>query len=394
MTNNRQATNKRKLQKINIFAAKNFNKMVTVNTILILLLTMGSAWFALLATLCFALRTPQRGLYKNFVSAKHYLGMAMAGISIDLLLSLILRANGLNSALSAVDLICFFFISMMLAHTCAILIRPEMTGRCMLMKGIRGWTIEILIATASLLACERTANWLLLLGLVWLMACVIIMIWRNMRALRGARLALDNYYDNHASRHMRWLANIVWIVTGFALTSITAFITGGHDVAAGLSLVYVTAGSLYIYISLNNYHRIFLRVESVLAEAPSSESDECKASTSTCLTPKQMDELERWIMEKGYQESGITISLLAKRIGCNRYYMSMHINRTYHQTFSDWIASLRIEDAKAMMLEKKNMKLEDVALRAGFNSGSYFNRTFKRLVGMSPARWKRGKKAV
>lgn len=79
----------------------------------------------------------------------------------------------------------------------------------------------------------------------------------------------------------------------------------------------------------------------------------------------------------------LTIEHVAKQIGISRSYFS-HLFKDYTQTtFVDYLTKERIRKAETLFLGPK-MKLIDIAYECGFTSSSSFNRTFKKVKGMSP----------
>ena len=52
-------------------------------------------------------------------------------------------------------------------------------------------------------------------------------------------------------------------------------------------------------------------------------------------------------------------------------------------TFTDYLARVRIEKAKALLLDR-NRRVSEVAYDAGFQSLTHFNRIFRKIVGRSP----------
>lgn len=63
---------------------------------------------------------------------------------------------------------------------------------------------------------------------------------------------------------------------------------------------------------------------------------------------------------------------------------SRMFRETYAMTFQDYVIRYRIFQA-CRLLENPNMHVTDVAYAVGFNDGSYFSRTFKRLIGCVPS---------
>ena len=98
--------------------------------------------------------------------------------------------------------------------------------------------------------------------------------------------------------------------------------------------------------------------------------------------------LEQWIESKGYVERNITITILAKRLGTNRTYLSNYINERYEENFNTWINQLRIKEAQ-ILLEKNNEALHSIAEQVGFADLPHFSRTFKSITGESPSNWKK-----
>lgn len=85
----------------------------------------------------------------------------------------------------------------------------------------------------------------------------------------------------------------------------------------------------------------------------------------------------------------IGIDILAGLCSMSKY----HFIRVFHsqngQTPVEYINSLRIEKACDMLRGDDDQKVLTIALSAGFNDLSNFNRLFKRSVGMTPAEYRR-----
>ena len=67
------------------------------------------------------------------------------------------------------------------------------------------------------------------------------------------------------------------------------------------------------------------------------------------------DRLEEWVQKKGFLNPRFTITELCKIIGINRTYLSNYINHTYGLNFNLWINHLRIEEAKLLMAQLRNV---------------------------------------
>jgi AraC-like DNA-binding protein len=95
------------------------------------------------------------------------------------------------------------------------------------------------------------------------------------------------------------------------------------------------------------------------------------------------------VAEKRFTEEGITIDTPAARLGTNRNYLSRHINTVKQQTFRNWINTLRIEEAKTLMLQNPGITIGEIALRVGIPDKSNFTRSFGKQTSLSPQAWRK-----
>jgi AraC family transcriptional regulator len=69
-----------------------------------------------------------------------------------------------------------------------------------------------------------------------------------------------------------------------------------------------------------------------------------------------------------------------------------HFARSFKISFGmpvhRWIVGQRVERAKDLLVNSKQ-PLVDVAFTAGFSDQASFNRTFTKVIGLSPGRWRR-----
>ena len=98
--------------------------------------------------------------------------------------------------------------------------------------------------------------------------------------------------------------------------------------------------------------------------------------------------IELWVLKEGYTKQGITVTSFADELNTNRTYISNYINNKYKCNFRDWINSLRIENAKILMTENKDIIIEDVAESVGYISRSHFVKVFADNVGQTPSEWR------
>jgi len=78
---------------------------------------------------------------------------------------------------------------------------------------------------------------------------------------------------------------------------------------------------------------------------------------------------------------------VASLCGMNTSTFSRIFKKEHGMTFRDYLVQYRIRKAQ-QLLHNPNASVQDIAYTVGFRDPSYFTRMFRRLVGMSPSRYK------
>lgn len=90
--------------------------------------------------------------------------------------------------------------------------------------------------------------------------------------------------------------------------------------------------------------------------------------------------------EKLHLDPDLTLEKLSTQLGISRKELSQSINQSTSSNYSQYIAGLRIAEAKRMLHspQYQNYKIASIAFESGFNSLSSFNAAFKKISGMTP----------
>ena len=119
------------------------------------------------------------------------------------------------------------------------------------------------------------------------------------------------------------------------------------------------------------------------------ESGNQPTSLSASLQEIMQDKEQRWREQGGYRTPGLTIEQAARDMGTNRNYLSRYLNQVKQMTFYEWVAQMRIEEAQTLMAGNDgSMTMEQIAAQVGFSSYPTFSSTFKKMVGITPNRWR------
>lgn len=112
---------------------------------------------------------------------------------------------------------------------------------------------------------------------------------------------------------------------------------------------------------------------------PTSGEEENRLSTQ--LVQKACREIWNW----GHQE--IDIKRLASKLGVTRRTLERYFNKELHRSIRDEIHRCRIYRA-ITLLQQTNIKIEQIALMAGFPSYVHMARVFKRTLDKTPSEFR------
>jgi AraC family transcriptional regulator len=87
-------------------------------------------------------------------------------------------------------------------------------------------------------------------------------------------------------------------------------------------------------------------------------------------------------------DGGVRLADLARECDLSVSHLARSFKASFGATCHQWLTERRIERAKEL-LALTNQPLADVATESGFGDQSAFTRTFHRLVGTTPLRWRR-----
>jgi AraC-like DNA-binding protein len=87
------------------------------------------------------------------------------------------------------------------------------------------------------------------------------------------------------------------------------------------------------------------------------------------------------------QDSAICLATVAKAVNTSTFYFCKLFKRATGLTFTDYLARVRVEKAKTLLLEP-NSRISAIAYDVGFQSLTHFNRVFKKIVGQSPTAYR------
>lgn len=83
----------------------------------------------------------------------------------------------------------------------------------------------------------------------------------------------------------------------------------------------------------------------------------------------------------------LSLAEVAKAVHTSTFYFCKMFKKATHLTFTNYVSRLRVERAKAQLLNP-NLRVSEIAYETGFQSLTHFNRVFRKIVGSSPTAYR------
>ena len=81
------------------------------------------------------------------------------------------------------------------------------------------------------------------------------------------------------------------------------------------------------------------------------------------------------------------LDMLAQSMNYSAAYLSRLIKKNTGQSFSELLLDLRLKKSMEL-LRLTDMRINDIAAKAGYNDVSYFISIFKKCTGVTPKEWR------
>lgn len=215
---------------------------------------------------------------------------------------------------------------------------------------------------------------------------------------------LQLYYTDIEHRRVRW-----YIYAIMATIVIFVFTTYANSIGMLWAdfIYYMSLTAIQLYIGINMIfqqevsQQVLNTIETTIrvAEGESvpviddalidsggnanrKESDD--AAVHSALGEKLIRAMEHDLV---FTDPNLTVEKTALFINSNVTYIYNVLRTEFHTTFFEFVNQYRVERSKEM-LNNKFLRVTDVAFECGFNSPQSFNRTFKRMTGMSPTEYR------
>ena len=100
------------------------------------------------------------------------------------------------------------------------------------------------------------------------------------------------------------------------------------------------------------------------------------------------ERLDEWCAAKGYRDTSLNMITLSRSLNISRYELSRYLSSCLNTTFRPWLAEVRFEAAKKMILDNPDFGNDIISAECGFSSRTHLYRMFKEKEGCSPTAWR------
>ncbi|MBR6277123.1 MAG: AraC family transcriptional regulator [Prevotella sp.] len=269
------------------------------------------------------------------------------------------------------------------------------------------WTVTMaMLAVAALTDGQPLLSDTLELRLAERTGAVLYMLmqgyytWRHSVSLVAMHRALHDYYDRDTDGMLRWMQySIVGLMLLALMVPVAIFSSGPGMLTVAFAiyfLMFYLVDSFCFYLTSPAPERIqaaeqnAAEVEEELKSLNNEKQTDAGTAYAAVLSPEVMSEVEQaveaWKARGGYCQTGLLQPIAAQAIGISRYRLTTWLHQQGLK-YTEWIAQLRVEEAKRIIAAHPDWSNDAVAQHCGFTDRTVLQRTFKRIEGITPQKY-------
>ena len=221
--------------------------------------------------------------------------------------------------------------------------------------------------------------------------------WRHSVSLVAMRHALSNYYDRDTDGMLRWMQySIIGLMLLALMVPVAIFGSGAWMLIIAFAVyffLFYLVDSFCFYLTSSAPGRMEAAEQNAAEVEEEEKLENSKNKTlkdTAVLSHEVMSEVEAaveaWQARGGYRQTGLLQPMAAQEIGISRYRLTAWLHQRGVK-YTEWIAQLRVEEAKRVMAEHPEWSNDAVAQHCGFADRTVLQRTFKNVEGITPQKY-------
>ena len=216
---------------------------------------------------------------------------------------------------------------------------------------------------------------------------------------------IEEYYDEDESHRLKWVrfCYIIAMVTNLFILvyGVLYVFLDCRLLLAQLYTAWYLVYMLYLtsnFISFIGSHKLILdavarpALSNAFSRTTEAERIRKKAQEEELNVDREFHRLDKalqqWVEQKLYCEYAKSREETAKELNTTKEMLYHYFQVKMGIDFKTWRTQLRIEEAKRLLLENKDVSTNIIGEAAGFSDRSNFHRQFVRFVGCSPKQWR------
>ena len=340
-------------------------------------------------------RIPQKPQFASYRRARIILGVCLFIWGLQFLLQWIFRfRDSAPHIASAVNISMYYYAAISFGMAYISLLKPTYINRKQIIRDLTPYTLVVVAMWGSIFLFSdkpvvRNITLYVAAAVFFLEAVRLAMLFY--KTYRSAVKDMNSYYYDNVEQFVRWMhRSVIFIVILGTIGAILSF------APKWIISIYAFVGDIafiFIYATVLNYMTHFEEVDSVVAN-----NEQEDVSDTNTLNNQDMDAakfkalgkaITKWIAKERYAIKGITATSITEELKTNRTYLTDYINNIYHCSLRDWINTLRIEKAKAIMKSDPSKTNDNISVMVGYSTRTHFSRIFTQIVGQTPSEWKK-----
>lgn len=219
---------------------------------------------------------------------------------------------------------------------------------------------------------------------------------------------LEAHYDEEEDERLHWIKTCIYsaLIIGIFITTALIFPLpiAVYDCFTLVGIMYYA----YIVSRIYNYRVEARFLLEAISEDETAEEEAVKIKVNTsslsekprtlnssisATQSKEVDKLEQelkgWVQKLRYIEKDVSIDETATELGVTRNFLSSYFTTHKSTNFRTWRLELRIHEAERILKNEPAISVSELFDIVGFSDRSNFYRHFTRLVGKTPAEYKK-----
>jgi AraC-like DNA-binding protein len=213
---------------------------------------------------------------------------------------------------------------------------------------------------------------------------IAVGFWQVRRAFASKNLHLLG----PAEARLHWLRIVLVVQVVGLVVMIVSRAAFSNDLGDYINVLYFTALSYALSF-------VLLRDSAFLKhwEGKNDAGDAPVKYKTSSLTAARAEQILKRLSALNTEllDPDLSLPVLAELTGAAPHHLSQVLNERLGQSFFEYLAVRRVQAAQQMLKDAatRNLKIEELAERVGFNSRSAFATAFKKITGATPSDYRR-----